>query len=228
MEDPDSGRASAAPWLAIDRRRLHRIGDPRQAVIVADPVRSRFLVRFLGRALTVTEAAREVGCDADTMLYRVRRMVAAGLLRVVATRARAGRPVKVYRSPHDGYFVPLDVMPYDDLRHRVSAQGRVLAGQLTDAYTAVLARTPECGRALGRTPAGEPWATDLMPESNHRGQPALLCDLTLALTRTEAEAVRGILAAAMNRARAASAPTPADPDRREPYLFAAVLLPMPE
>lgn len=215
-----------SPWEGIDAGSLHRVVDPAQAVIVGDPLRSRFLHPFLGRDRTVTEAAAEVGCTSNTMLYRVRRMVAVGLLRVVATRTRPGRSIKVYRSSHDGYFVPTEAMPYDDLAHRVREQGRGLIEQLFDAYTAVLFRSDHTGRVLARDATGAVWSSDLPPSTNHRGQPAYLTDGILWLTADEAIQIRDRLAAAID-------PGPADRDSttggstRRPFLLYRALLPVP-
>jgi hypothetical protein len=43
------------------------------------------------------------------MLYRVRRMLDADLLRITETRQRAGRPIKIYRSTHDSGPATADV-----------------------------------------------------------------------------------------------------------------------
>lgn len=215
-----------SPWADVDLDALHRVTDPAQAAIVADPIRSSFLRPFLGRACTVSEAAATLGCTPNAMLYRVRRMIDVGLLQIVGTRTRPGRPIKIYCSVHDGYFVPMNVMRYDDLRDRVASQGRTLVNQLTDAYAAVLFSSPDSGRALLRNRDGEVWATDLPPEKNHRGNSVFLCDLTVALTPQEALSIRETLTTAMDRCLSAR------PDRKsraasgEPYLFVAGLLPL--
>lgn len=216
-----------SPWAGIDVGTLHRVTDPRQAVIVADPVRSSFLRPFLGRTSTVTAAAAEVGCSANAMLYRVRRMLAAGVLRVVGTRPRAGRAVTLYRSSHDGYFVPMDALPYDDLRHRVATQGRVLSDQLVAAYTEVLARSGSTGRVLARAGSGDVWATDLLPSADHRGRPAFFADVTVWLTAAEAAAVRRLLTTAIDTALEASRTASEDRTPRAPYVLAAAVLPHP-
>ena len=220
MEDQDSPW-----WQRIDTSTLHRVDDPVQAAILADPIRSRFLGPFLGREQTVTDAAAEVGCTPAAMLYRVRRMVAVGLLEVVATRKRSGRAIKIYRSIHDGYFVPNEVMPYDDLKHRVTSQGRGLADRLADAYTDVLFRSGNSGRAMARDDTGDYWTTDLPPATNHKGQPTFITDMTISLTTEEATQIRNLLATAINRGRNRSRqPTNAP---KHPYLIFCSILPIP-
>ena len=220
MEEDDS------PWAGIDPAGLHRVTDPAQARIVADPIRSRFLHPFLGRERTVSEAAAELRCEADVMLYRVRRMLAADLLRITTTRPRVGRAIKVYRSSHDGYFVPNEAMHYDDLRHRVSSQGARLAEELVDAYTAVLFRSDNRGRVLARNDRGEVWSTDLTPTTNSRGQPVLMTDMRLDLTVDEAAQIRQLLTRAIDSGRRA-ATMPAEVERsRSRYLLSCSLLPV--
>jgi hypothetical protein len=91
------------------------VTDPAQAQVLTDPARLRFLVPFLGRTRTVGAAAAELACHPDTLLYRVRTLLDAGLLRVDHEAPRRGRPVKHYRSSADGYFVPFHASPFADL-----------------------------------------------------------------------------------------------------------------
>ncbi|MFT4166376.1 MAG: helix-turn-helix domain-containing protein [Microlunatus sp.] len=220
MEEDDS------PWAGIDPTGLYRVTDPAQARIVADPVRSRFLHPFLGRERTVSEAAAELGCRTDVMLYRVRRMLAIDLLRITATRRRTGRPIKIYRSSHDGYFVPNEAMHYDDLRHRVSTQGAQLAEELIDAYTAVLFRGGNQGRVLARNHLDEVWSTDLAPATNGRGEPVLMTDIRVYLTADEAAQIRQVLTQAINSGRRMSSPRAGTERPTSRYLLNCSLLPI--
>lgn len=76
------------------------------AQTLADPARQRLLTPFLGRDCTVAQAAAELGVAPNSLLYRVKRAEAAGLLRVVRETPRAGRTVKVYRSVADAFYAP--------------------------------------------------------------------------------------------------------------------------
>ncbi len=190
-----------SPWAEVDTAGLHRVTRADQAAIIVDPARARFLHPFLGRECTVAVAAQELGLSVNTMLYRVRRMLAADLLEVVREVPRSGRAVKMYRSTHPGYLVPMDAMRYDDLHHRVSSHGRTLTHRLTRDYTAVLARASTDGaRVLARTPQGDPWSTDLTPSSDHRGRPVHFSDVTVQLTHEEAALIRQLLLRANQRA----------------------------
>lgn len=123
---------------------------------------------FLGRENTVVRAAAELGCEPNATLYRVRRMHSLGILRMVREEPRAGRPVEVYRSVHEGYFVPTEVMRHDDLRHRVATQGRVLVENLIASYVAVLGDSKHSGRVFARNRQGQIWASDLLHDALER------------------------------------------------------------
>jgi hypothetical protein len=99
---------------------------------------------FLGRTRSVREAADALGRDLDAVLYRVRRLLAVGLLEVAAVQARAGRPIKRYRAVHDAWFVPFEALPYADLEET-----------FLDLHAVHAARA---ARAAARWLAGRPWA----------------------------------------------------------------------
>jgi hypothetical protein len=223
MEELDS------PWAGVDVETLHRVTDPDQAAILVDPSRVRFLRPFLGRECTVTKAARLVGVTPNGMLYRVRRMLDVGLLQLVREEPRAGRAVKIYRSCHDGYLVPMEAMRYDDLRHRVRSHGRLLADQMTEAYATVLATSStEGARVLARSNTGDVWSSDLTPAVNCRGQPVHFSDVTVWLTRHEAQQVRQLLLAATQRALDATRYGSNRIPGRDPYLLVGAILPTPD
>lgn len=85
---------------------FYRIHTETQAAILDDRALARFFHPFLGREKTVSQAAAEVGCKLNAMHYRVKTFLEVGLLKVIREEKRAGRPVKVYRSVADAFFVP--------------------------------------------------------------------------------------------------------------------------
>jgi hypothetical protein len=101
------------PWSEVT--------DTEQARLFSDPAALRYLKPFLGREQTVSAAAREAGCSLETMLYRVRTFVRAGLLAVIREQKRAGRPIKYYRTVADGFFIPFALTPYTDLEALLSS-----------------------------------------------------------------------------------------------------------
>ncbi len=91
------------------------VTDPAAAAALTNPQTLRQLEPFLNRERTVLEAAREGGVKPNTMLARVRRFTALGLLSVTREVPRAGRAVKVYRSSAESFFVPYEVTPSETL-----------------------------------------------------------------------------------------------------------------
>lgn len=217
---------STTPWDDIDVDVLHEVTDPAQVAILTDPHRVRFLRPFLGRARTVSAVAAELEVSPNRLLYRVRRMVDAGLLQVVATRPRAGRAIKVYRSSHDGYRVPMAAMRYDDIRHRVATFGRPLLENLARAYTAALLTAPRHDRVIARTRAGDVWATDLLPAATRQGDPLHFADTVLWLDQEQAHRVQLRMQQALEDALSAADPTPAG-GTTAPFFVMGALLPMP-
>jgi hypothetical protein len=131
------------------------IKDPEQAKLLTDPESFRYFGPFLARDCTVSQAAKEVGCNVDMMLYRVKTFVEAGLLKVVATEHRRGRPIKVYRSSADAYFVLFAATPFEDFESSIKLQnqkdGEIIARGLAKA----IRELERDGRHIFRDPHGE-------------------------------------------------------------------------
>ena len=94
---------------------------PEQARLLSDPAAVRHLHPFIGRTLSVSEAAREIGVSTERMMYRVRQFLRAGLLQQVGERQRPGRPVRLYRAP-GGLRVPFALTPFEDLEAQLRTQ----------------------------------------------------------------------------------------------------------
>ncbi len=202
------------------------VRDPAQVEILTDPARVRFLRPFMGREVTISQVASELEVTPNALLYRVRRMLDAGLLRVVATRPRRGRAIKVYRASHDGYRVPVSAMRYDDLRQRVDVYSRPIVEDLSRAYTAALLDAGQHDRIIALNSAGHPWGTDLLPTTTAQGRPVVFADAVLWLDQEQASLVQRRLREALEEAlqRAGSA---GPSGTRHPYLVMGAVLPMP-
>ena len=111
MTQEDSGRPSAEAF--------HTVTDAEQARLLSNRESFRFFEPFIAKEQSATAAAAEVGCALDTMLYRIKTLLGAGLLQVAKLEKRAGRPVKHYRSAHDAYFIPFEVTPFANLEERM-------------------------------------------------------------------------------------------------------------
>ncbi len=180
---------------------LHRVTDPRQAALLTKPTSKQYFAPFLAQSRTVKDAAQIVGCELNTMLYRVKVMLDAELIEVVERRPRAGRTVQVYRSVHDGYFVSFGTTPYATLEDRVAAQGKPIFARLTEAYCAMLHEHRHSGHALMLNEHGAVYTTDLPPEATPDGRPVLFRDMTVHLDVAQAQAVAAQLAQAFEQAQ---------------------------
>ncbi len=85
------------------------------ADVLMDPRALRHLAPFLGRDLTISQAAAESNEKPNTTLGRVRRYQALGLLTVTGEVERRGRPMKLYRTVADVFFVPFEATRSDSL-----------------------------------------------------------------------------------------------------------------
>jgi hypothetical protein len=104
MTGPDSSRPDLLTLTEVAAAR-----------IVLQQPRRRFLEPFIGRDRSVGEAARETGLSVEQMAYRVQAMVRSKLLFATTRRARAGRPITIYRAPAE-IRAPLAVLSEGDVR----------------------------------------------------------------------------------------------------------------
>ena len=161
------------------------VSDPVQARFLTDPAKKRFLLPFLARERRIAQAAEEVGCSINRMLYQVRTLAGCGLLRIVREEPRAGRAVRVYRSVHEAYFVPFAATPYDTLEQRITVQGDPIWAGLVAAYADALRRSRRHGHLLRRV--GEVvHTTDQLPQTTPGGQALFWSDSTVMLRDADA------------------------------------------
>jgi hypothetical protein len=109
----DAEEAPSTPNLRSARVQIVR--DPGVARALVRPSGLRQLAPFIGAPRTVSEVARETGEKPNTVLRRVERLLARGLLEVADERRRAGRPLRRYRATADVFFVPFEATGADDL-----------------------------------------------------------------------------------------------------------------
>jgi hypothetical protein len=123
-------------------RRWTRITEANAAAFLMDDRNRAFLPPFLGRESSVAAAAEEAGVGLDDLYYRVRRMTALGILQVTREEPRAGRPIKLYRMPGDGLFIPFATTPAASLeellvRSNAAFDARLVRAQV-DAMWAMI------------------------------------------------------------------------------------------
>lgn len=149
MAEIDSGRPPAEAF--------HTVADSEQARLLSDRESFRFFEPFVARELSATAAAEEVGCALDTMLYRVKIFLKAGLLKVSRLEKRAGRPVKHYRSIHDAYFIPFEMTPYAELEERMREHHRAQEAVILPASAKLLRDSGLEGYEFYRHTDGTVW-----------------------------------------------------------------------
>lgn len=152
MESDDSGRSA---WQV--EARFHTVTDPQQAKLLTDPKVLAYFRPFVARDATASSAAAELGVDLNTMLYRIRTLTAAGLLRIVREVPRKGRAVKVYRSVYEAYFIPYESTPFATLEERLIEQLSAEVRQRARVQAKRMEKQGVYGQRLYRNEAGEVW-----------------------------------------------------------------------
>jgi hypothetical protein len=134
---------------------FHRVETPEQARLLSDPATTRYLEPFLGRERSASEAAAELGVRIDTLLYRIGKFLAAGLLEIVREEPRAGRAIKVYRTVADAFYVPFGLTDFVEHEEQLREQLRDGEDEILAAAARMLRQTGEEGRRIYRMADGE-------------------------------------------------------------------------
>jgi hypothetical protein len=135
------------------------IQDPEQARLLSNPESLRYFEPFMARDCTISQAAKEVKCNVDTMLYRVKIFVKTGLLKVVETQSRRGRSVKVYRSSADEYYIPFEITPFEDVEEFFRRSRKANELILLPRIAKALRQVGREGRKIYRDDKGEVWSS---------------------------------------------------------------------
>jgi hypothetical protein len=78
---------------------------------MADRTQRRWLTPFIEGDCSVGDAARALKVNPTVMYKRVQRMLGLGLLHETRVEARAGKPIRYYRSVARTFFIPYRVYP---------------------------------------------------------------------------------------------------------------------
>jgi DNA-binding MarR family transcriptional regulator len=116
MEDSSYSRSPSEAF--------YRAEAEQQAKLLSHPKRGHYIHPFLGQERSISTAAELLGCSLQTMHYRVKQLVKAGLLRVTREEQRAGRAVRYYRAVSDAFFIPDALTEHADLEERLLADFR--------------------------------------------------------------------------------------------------------
>jgi hypothetical protein len=214
--------------IVPDSGSVHTVTNSKHAQLLTEPKSKEFFKPFLATERSVKQAAEEVGCDLNTMLYRVKAFQAAGLLKVTRTEKRKGREIKYYRSVHDAYFIPFRLTSYATLEERLEVQGEPIFATLIRAYAHALRQHDRFGNYVFKSPTGGVVTTDLVPDVLPSGLPVAYSDFAAYLHQDEALKVAEDLREVFKRGLEASKKVkPSDPKTHQ-YLLMIALLPVPK
>jgi hypothetical protein len=135
------------------------IKEGEQAKLLTNPESFRYFEPFMARDCTVSQAAKELHCKVDTMLYRVKTFMKAGLLKVVNTQPRRGRSVKVYRSSADAYYIPFEITPFEDVEAFFRKSRKANDDILIPRFAKAVCQVGREGRIIYRDVKGEVWTS---------------------------------------------------------------------
>jgi hypothetical protein len=212
----------------IDSASFYTVKSAQQAQLLTEPRSKEFFKPFLARECSVSQAAKELNCNLNTMLYRVKTLQAAKLIKVTRKAKRKGREIKYYRSVHDAYFVPFKLTSYATLEERLEVQAEPIFSRLIHAYAHALKQSERFGNYLFLGPTGGVITTDLVPDLTPSGLPVVYSDFTAHLHKDEALKVADDLRDLFNYGfHAYSKTKPSDPQTHK-YLLLVALLPVNE
>jgi hypothetical protein len=188
-----------------------RVSDEAAARWLVDPGLRPWIAPFVGRERTLADVSRELGRPLNAVQYRARRMLDLDLLRVVGTRPRRGRAMKVYTTAGRGFVVPLSALPSRTLEaliaqnelagQRALTRGLVRAVEtVPDQRTLVVRVGLDASGGLAAGLARDDTNFDLAEELTGDRFPAVWSSWsTVSLTHTDAKALQGELAAMWSR-----------------------------
>lgn len=212
----------------LDSGSFHTVTDPKQAQLLTEPDSKAFFKPFLAREQSATEAAEELGCKLNTVLYRIKTFLEAGLIEVKREQKRKGRTVKYYRSLHDAYFIPFSLTPYATLEERLEAQGAPIFANLISAYANALRQSERFGNYLLRVPDGVVLTTDFVPELTPSGLPVTYSDAVVNLSKDETVKIAEVLRELFQRGVTLSEKPERDDARNQDYFLMVAFMPLPQ
>jgi hypothetical protein len=212
----------------LDSGSFYIVKSAKQAQFLTEPKSKEFLMPFLARERSVTQAAKELGCNVNTMLYRVKTLRAAKLIKVTRREKRKGREIKYYRSVHDAYFIPFKLTSYATLEERLEAQAEPIFANLINAYAHALKQNERFGNYVLRGPTGGVMTTDFVPDFTPSGLPIVYSDMTTSLSKQEAVVIAEGLRDFFRQGFMADGQSKHSNTQRHNYLMMVALLPMNE
>jgi hypothetical protein len=141
------------------------IKDERIIEFLSDHTRRRYLRVFMGRTLSISQAAREMNAELHVMRYFVDQLLDFGLLKEVGAKKRKGRDMKLFRAVSDSMAAHLPPLEPEHLMMLFSSGDWDWRRDLLNGLVAQW-HTPGM-RWVARfyTSDGHDWTTDLVPET---------------------------------------------------------------
>lgn len=176
------------------------VTDPKAAAVLTDPVKLEQFKPFIGRAVSVSEAAEQEGVKLNTMYHWIKRFESLDLIHVVSEQSRNGRAIKRYQAVADTFFVPFGLSPFSTLEEALATldkrwehelRRRVVQArqQVVDSWGYLISRHTSGTLMLESAEAGQ--AVDFLAEA----APAVLSSWSdlVYLTDEEAKALQRYL-----------------------------------
>ncbi|MEZ4605497.1 MAG: hypothetical protein R2880_04975 [Deinococcales bacterium] len=91
------------------------IDNAEAAKILMNPRSLRLLEPFIAQEKTISQAATELKVKPNSLLVKVKRFMALGLVKIVREEKRSGRAIKIYRAVADSFFIPFDTTSAESL-----------------------------------------------------------------------------------------------------------------
>ena len=163
------------------------VREPGAAAVFAQPLDLRYLSPFIGQARLVSSVARELEVPLTTLAYRVKKLLALGLLEVDRVEQRKGSPLTYYRAAADAFFVPFEATDAETLDALLARWEEPWASLFHRSYARALDETGgRWGVQVWRDETGEVRVAprpQLEPAWNPSAEsaPALLDELVLGL-----------------------------------------------
>jgi hypothetical protein len=136
MEDADS----SGPVLVTDLKAAQVLTDLRQYA---------FLEPFFGQEKSISEVAAELDLRVDAAFYRVRRYWELGILRIARTTLRAGREINLYSSAPEGYFIPLEKVPFATVEEWLQTSNSYFEQAITQGVSKAIAELGDDATPIG-------------------------------------------------------------------------------
>lgn len=186
--------------------RVQWVEDPKAIELLVDRSQMRYLIPFLGKEASLSEASAHLSVPLANLHYPLKRLLALGLIAETRREKRQGRSVRYFQSVAEEFFVPGRILPAELVISKSEAQWhRRYVSQLVAELLNVTARLPMWGLRVARHPtlgvqitlASEPgvnWA------GNDDMSPALVFDwVTLELPAHQAKALQQDMRALLAR-----------------------------